>query len=82
MISIGYIDLLKVVKIEPNNTLARQELESIKARIAKVEGKKKVRPCGYKQKIKTYASSRLSHLKVLCGSRPPNPSSNHRRPNL
>lgn len=46
LISIGYADLLKVIKIEPNNALARQELESIKARIAKVEGKKKVRPHG------------------------------------
>ena len=56
LISTGYVDLLKVVKIEPNNMLARQELESIKARIAKVEGKKKVRPCYYEQE------SGLMHL--------------------
>jgi tetratricopeptide (TPR) repeat protein len=42
LIHTGYVDLIRVIKIEPNNILATQELESIEVRIAKVEGKKKV----------------------------------------
>lgn len=51
LIPIGYVDLLKVITIEPNNPQARQELDGIKARIAKVEGKKKVRPREYEHKL-------------------------------